>query len=186
MDPYSQKLLLDWFVELETPLGFRAELIEGELYLNPLPNGGHERCISRTVRQVHLDSRTPMMFSANKGLTLKNADGRPQDHVIPDGTFVARADRLFREAPPWMPSAGVRMVMEVTGHRPENDREVKRGCYARGGIPLYLLIDRGAAQSTLFRDPWNDDYREHHTRPFGKPLPLPTPFEFELDTSDFL
>ncbi|MBQ1093740.1 Uma2 family endonuclease [Streptomyces sp. B93] len=186
MDGYSQKLLRDWFVELETPPGFRAELIEGELLLNPLPIGKHEHCISGTLSQIYRNSRADMMFSGSKGLTLGNADGLPQDHVIPDGTFVTRADRLFRGAPPWMPCEGVHMVMEVTGFRPSADREIKRRCYARGGIPLYLLIDRETRQSTLFRDPQNDDYRDHDTRPFGTPLPLPTPFEFELDTSDFL
>lgn len=30
VDPYTQKLLLDWFLALDTPEGFRAELIEGE------------------------------------------------------------------------------------------------------------------------------------------------------------
>ncbi|GHG07841.1 hypothetical protein [Streptomyces albogriseolus] len=31
-----------------------------------------------------------------------------------------------------------------------------------------------------------DAYREHRTRPLGKPLTLPEPFEFDLDTADFL
>ncbi|MFC8438534.1 hypothetical protein ACFUJT_10065 [Streptomyces griseoincarnatus] len=31
-----------------------------------------------------------------------------------------------------------------------------------------------------------DEYREHRTRPLGKPLALPGPFAFDLDTADFL
>ena len=78
------------------------------------------------------------------------------------------------------------MVLEVTSTKPRAHREAKRRCYARGGIPLYLLVDREASSITLFSAPEKDDYREHSTRPLGKPIALPEPFAFELDTSDFL
>ncbi|MFJ4057520.1 hypothetical protein [Streptomyces albogriseolus] len=41
-------------------------------------------------------------------------------------------------------------------------------------------------RSRLFGDPEGDAYRERRTRPLGKPLTLPEPFEFDLDTADFL
>lgn len=85
-----------------------------------------------------------------------------------------------------MPCDGVAMVLEVTSTKPRIDREAKRRCYARGGIPLYLLVDRDVSSITLFSDPERDDYRQHCTLPFGKPLALPEPFAFELDTTDFL
>jgi len=78
------------------------------------------------------------------------------------------------------------MVLEVTSTKPQAVREAKRRCYARGGVPLYLLLDRDTAQITLFSSPEKDDYREHCTRPFGKPLTLPAPFAFELETTDLL
>ncbi|WP_435280801.1 Uma2 family endonuclease [Streptomyces koelreuteriae] len=185
-DPYTRKLLLDWFVELDTPEGFRAELVEGEFVLTPVPDGHHEHCISRIVRQLHRRSEFDLQFSGNKGLKLGQAHGLPQDHVIPDGTIVARAPRLFRGAPPWMPCEGVTMVLEVTFTRPDIDSEVKRRCYARGGIPLYLLVDRDASSTTLFSEPEKDDYRRLCTAAFGRPLTLPDPFAFDLDTTDFL
>ncbi|MGC0341181.1 hypothetical protein RKD20_006215 [Streptomyces sp. SLBN-8D4] len=85
-----------------------------------------------------------------------------------------------------MPCNGVAMVLEVTSPKPQADREAKRRCYARGGIPLHLLVDRDTDSVTLFSDPEKDDYREHWTRPFGKALTLPEPFAFELETADFL
>jgi Uma2 family endonuclease len=185
-DPYTQQLLLDWFVELDTPEGFRAELIEGEFILTSLPDGHHEHCISRIVNQLHRRSEPDLQFSGNKGLKLGRRDGHPQDHVIPDGTIVARAPRLFRGAPPWMPCEGVTMVLEVTFTRPEIDRVVKRRCYARGGIPFYLLVDRDTSSTTLFTEPENDDYLRFTTVAFGRPIALPNPFAFDLDTTDFL
>ena len=52
MDPITRKLLLDWFVELDTPEGLRAELVEGELVVTPVPDGHHEHCVSQLVVQT--------------------------------------------------------------------------------------------------------------------------------------
>ncbi|WP_328944943.1 Uma2 family endonuclease [Streptomyces sp. NBC_00250] len=178
--------LLEGFLALETPEGFRAELIEGEIVVTPPPDGDHEDYISRIVTQVIRKSVTGMDFSGNKGLTLKEAPGAPRDHVIPDGTFAPEARRLFRGADSWMPCEGVALVLEVTSRRPNVDRDIKRRCYARGGIPLYLLVDRDTSTVTLFSDPEDGEYLRRDLAPFGKSLPLPAPFGFDLETADFL
>ncbi|MEU3843355.1 Uma2 family endonuclease [Streptomyces sp. NPDC028635] len=186
-EPLTQEeVLLEGFLALDTPEGFRAELVEGEIVVTPPPDGDHEDYIELIVNQVYRRSRTDMQFSGNKGLKLRSGGGCPKDHVIPDGTFAPRKLRLYRGADPWMPCDGVAMVLEVTSTRPKGDREAKRRCHARGGIPLYLLIDREASSVTLFSDPEKDEYREQCTRPLGKALALPEPFAFELETSDFL
>jgi Uma2 family endonuclease len=186
-EPLTQaEVLLEGFLALDTPEGFRAELIEGEIVVTPPPDGDHEDYINQIVKQVIRRSRTDMDYSGNKGLKLQSGGGCPKDHVIPDGTFAATELRLYRGADSWMPCDGVAMVLEVTSTRPKADREDKRRCYARGGIPLYLLVDREASSTTLFSDPENDDYRQLCTLPFGKPLTLPEPLAFDLDTTDFL
>ncbi|MFM9451701.1 Uma2 family endonuclease [Streptomyces europaeiscabiei] len=182
----EEEVLLEGFLALRTPEGLRAELIEGEIVVTAPSDGDHEDCIGLIVSQVMKRSRTEMQFSGNKGLRLGKADGCPKDYVIPDGTFAVQALRLYRGADPWMPCQGVSMVLEVTSTRPEVDREVKRRCYARAGTPLYLLVDRDASAVTLLSDPRQGDYRERHTVPFGKPIALPEPFTFDLDTADFL
>ncbi|MDT9693126.1 Uma2 family endonuclease [Streptomyces sp. P9(2023)] len=178
-------VLLEGFLALDTPEGFRAELIEGEIVVTPPPDGDHEDYINVIVKQVIRRSAIDVDFSGNKGLTLEGIPDAPKDHVIPDGTFAPNELRLYRGADSWMPCEGVAMVLEVTSSRPNRDRETKRRCYARGDIPLYLLVDRGATSVTLFTDPAGGDYRERHMVPFGKPLPLPDPFGFDLETADF-
>ncbi|MGW0701298.1 Uma2 family endonuclease [Streptomyces sp. NPDC002867] len=186
-EPLTQaQFLLEDFLALDTPEGYRAELIEGEIVVTPPPDGDHEDYISLIVTQVIRRSRSDMMFSGNKGLTLKEAPGAPKDHVIPDGTFAPRELRLYRGADSWMPCEGVAMVLEVTSRRAKVDREVKRRGYARGGVPLYLLVDRDTSTVTLFSEPEDGDYRQHNLAPFGKPLPLPEPFGFDLETAEFL
>ncbi|MFE7890613.1 Uma2 family endonuclease [Streptomyces sp. NPDC057412] len=186
-EPLKQEdVLLEGFLALHTPEGFRAELVEGEIVVTPPPDGDHEDCIGLIVEQVILNSRTRMQFAGTKGLVLGRGEGFPRDRVIPDGTFAPRDRRLYRGADPWMPCDGVSMVLEVTSTKPRSDREAKRRCYARAGLPLYLLVDREESSITLFSDPGTDDYRGRCTRPLGKPLTLPAPFAFELETTDLL
>ncbi|MEV5317421.1 Uma2 family endonuclease [Streptomyces sp. NPDC052687] len=182
----QEEILLEGFLALDTPEGFRAELIEGEIVVTPPPDGDHEHCISRIVRQVIRRSVTDMDFSGNKGVRLRFAADCLRDHVIPDATFAPAELDLYKSADPWMPCDSVAMVLEVTSTKPQVDRETKRHCYARAGIPLHLLVDRDVASVTLFSDPGKRDYRELRTVPFGKSLTLPDPFGFDLDTSDFL
>ncbi|MFJ5778713.1 Uma2 family endonuclease [Streptomyces sp. NPDC093094] len=186
-EPLTQEdVLLEGFLALDTPEGFRAELIEGEIVVTPPPDGDHEKYISRIIRQVIKRSRSEMDFSGNKGLKMRSGGACPKNHLIPDATVGPVELDLFGGADPWMPPEGVALVLEVTSTRPAADRETKRRCYARAGIPLYLLVDRDASSLTLFSDPKTEDYREHITLPFGKPLSLPEPFGFDLETADFL
>lgn len=178
--------LLHIFLSIDPLEGFRAELLEGEIIVTPPRDGDHEKYISRVVRQVIKRSRVDMDFSGNKGLKLVSGGGCPKNHAIPDVTFGAMELDLFGNADPWMPCDGVAMVLEVTSTKPKADRETKRRCYARGGIPLYLLVDRETSSVTLFSNPEGDDYRRHCTLPFGDPLTIPEPFAFDLDTTDFL
>ncbi|MGW4771346.1 Uma2 family endonuclease [Nocardia sp. NPDC004278] len=180
-------VLLEGFHALETPEGFRAELIEGDIIVTPPPDGNHEQNISTLIRQVYRQSATEFSFSGHKGLLLDRGGLCPKNHLIPDGVFVP--DGAFIDEPSWMSVGKVVMVVEVTSSKPDWDRKTKRYCYARGAVPLYLLIDRQQQTITLLGEPGGEadliDYRSEIRVPFGKPLELPDPFSFTLETVDF-
>lgn len=187
--PSEGAFLEEAFLALETPPGYRAELIEAEIVVTPPPSGDHEDCLDTVVRQVLFQSATSMSASGHKGLVLPSGQGGGRrSHLIPDATFAPRELRLFRGAPSWMRPAGVAMVVEITSSNPQRDREDKRRCYARGAIPHYLLVDRETGTVTLYGDPTPAsapaDYQSVFAVPFGKSVPLPEPFGFELDTSE--
>ncbi|MBO8184553.1 Uma2 family endonuclease [Streptomyces spirodelae] len=185
-EPLSQEeLLLEGFLALDTPEGYRAEFIEGDIVVTPPPDGDHESHISVVVKQVTRKSATDMDVSGNKGLKLERGGRCPKNYVIPDATWTPTSARLFWGAEPWMPAEGVAMVAEVTSTRPERDRDTKRHCYALAGIPLYLLVDRERGSVTLFSEPGNDDYQQVVTMPFGKEIEVPAPFSMTLETTDF-
>ncbi len=179
--------LLEGFLALDTPEGFRAELIDGEIVVTPPPLGDHEGCIAKIIRQVIRYSATELECSGNKGLKVPGTEGLPSNHVIPDITFVSAEADPFRGAASWMPADNdaIVMVVEVTSSRATQDRQAKRTGYARAGIPFYLLVDRDERTVTLFSGTDRTDYRHTDQVPFGKSLPLPEPFEIELDTSGF-
>ncbi|MGH3387475.1 MAG: Uma2 family endonuclease [Actinomadura sp.] len=187
-EPYSpEDVLLDGFLALKTPEGFRAELIDGEIVVSPPPGGHHEHIISRIVEQALRESQARMDFSGNRGLLLPSGGSCPKSHAIPDGVFAPRELALFAaDAASFMRPDGLALVIEVTSSHPGLDREGKRHCYARGGIPLYLLVDREKGTVTLFSEPAGDDYTESHAGVFGKVIELPAPFSFGLDTEDLL
>ncbi|MFI0447986.1 Uma2 family endonuclease [Actinomadura sp. 6N118] len=182
-----EQALLDGFLKLDTPEGYRAEFIEGEIVVSPPPIGDHEMIFSRITWQVMRESRMDMDVSGNKGLELARGSRCTKNHLIPDAVFAPKDLDLFAGAESWMPSDGVAMVVEVTSGKPEKDRGVKRHCYAKAGIPLYLLVDRADRVVALFSEPDRDaeDYREDIRLTFGKAIDLPEPFGFTLETNEF-
>ncbi|MDT0270127.1 Uma2 family endonuclease [Streptomyces sp. DSM 44915] len=171
---------------LDVPEGFRVEVYEEEIVVTPPPDGDHEYIVAALTREVLLHAGTAMLSAGNKGLLLPRGGLFPLNRMVPDATFAPVAANPFRGAPAWMEPEGVSMVVEVTSSRPERDRFDKRRAYAQGGIPLYLLVDRDRGTSTLFSAPTQQDYAQQHRVPLGKPLPLPDPFAFDLDTGRLL
>ena len=172
--------VLSAFLDLDVSAGYRAELIEGEILVTPPADGDHADCTGRIVRQIVRRSPAELYASWTKGLVT------PLGHFIPDLTVAPRG--LFRNMVPWARPDGVLMVVEVTSSRPEKDRDAKRRGYAAAGIPFYLLVDRSQGTVTLFADPRKPEEQDYLTVtrvPFGKPLDLPEPFAFALDTAVF-
>jgi Uma2 family endonuclease len=176
VDRSDEDDLLEAFLALETPEGFKAELIEGEIVVTPPPDGDHETAIGRIVRQVNRQCSAELDFAGGKGLIV------PTGRFIPDGTFAVYGAMLGRES--WSKPEGVLMVLEVTSSRPGKDREQKRLGYAAAGIPLYLVVDRQRDQVVLHSEPRHGDYTVVATVALGDPLRLPQPFDFELDTAE--
>ncbi|MGW4740924.1 Uma2 family endonuclease [Nocardia xishanensis] len=104
-----------------------------------------------------------------------------------DGAVAPRG--YFRAEPPWADASGVVLILEITSGRDrdaEVDRVEKRDAYAQAAIPVYLLVDRHHGEVTVFWAPGQGHYAQQATAKFGAPLHLPAPFDFELDTADFL
>jgi Uma2 family endonuclease len=165
------------------PLGWRVELIEGEICVTPPANGEHEGIVSRLNRQIIRKDPDDFLFTYT-GIGLNVPGASKTGHVVPD--LVVAPDGCFDDEKQWHDSLPVLLVAEVTSPgTADRDRDKKIRGYARAGIPIYLLIDREEAEVVVYSEPSDDDYTQAPKHKLGLTVPLPAPFGFELDTSKF-
>src|SRR5690606_5352674 len=166
---------------LDAPPGYRAEILGDEgIVMSPTPSGLHQHNVwlldellhphlpPGTRTEGHLEVR---MFGIGRS-------------VIPD-LFVAPVEVLATPEH-WVPPEEVLLAAEVVSPgSKEHDRSRKLGIYPAAAIPLYLLIDPLRGAVTLYATPEDGEYRESETVTFGKPVEIPEPFGFALDTGVF-
>ncbi|WP_194924550.1 Uma2 family endonuclease [Catenulispora pinisilvae] len=153
---------------------YRAELIAGEIIVNPPPHGTHEQVFAKLNNQLVKKSAIEIEVSGHRGIET------PLGDYIPDMT-ITEPD-TFGGKPPWGSPEGILLLVEITSSMRASDRVAKRRAYAAAGIPFYLLVDRQNVESVLFSQPDVEaqDYRADIRVPFGSDLELPAPFSFTL------
>ena len=121
---------------LDLPEGWRAEIIDGALYVSKAPGWDHQGVIVRLLRVLGAwaDERGG---AGNAGIGVLYAD---DDNVIPDVVWIS-AERLAKglDAAGHLTQVGPELVIEVVSPGSENarrDREAKLALYSRGATPL--------------------------------------------------
>ncbi|TDD72004.1 Uma2 family endonuclease [Jiangella aurantiaca] len=175
--------LLHAWLSIDTPEGWRAEIVDGEMVVAPRPGVPHNVILD--VVNKALIRRCPDTFGVFQtlGVTVPTARGA----YVPD-LCVILLDRLPRDAE-YVPAELLLLAVEVTSMRnADHDRKAKKWGYAHAGVPLYLLIDRfddDGPTVSLFSSPVDGAYSETSTVRFGKAITLPEPFGLEISTSAF-
>jgi Uma2 family endonuclease len=115
----------------------RAELIDGEIHVTPSSTPRHQDVLQR-------------LLAALEGWVRPRGLGRawvaPLDVFLPSGDGV-QPDLLFVSAarlaivPDWVRGAPDLVVEVVSRSHPERDRIVKRGVYARSGVPEHWIAE---------------------------------------------
>ncbi|MEU5596471.1 Uma2 family endonuclease [Streptomyces sp. NPDC020298] len=167
--------------ELHTPPGYKAELIRGKIVVSPWPK---LRCMKamRSLR-LQLESHVPGGHDVDAAPFLFTFPGcerafGPALHVADESAFEAEG----RHAD----GAALSLVAELTSDSTEDaDWLDKLETYGRI-VPVYLLLDMHVQEINAFWDPSPRGYRSRTNLPFGRPLHVPAPFGFELDTSGFI
>ncbi|MEU8545079.1 Uma2 family endonuclease [Streptomyces sp. NPDC048717] len=165
------------------PKGWRVELIEGEIYVTPPANSGHEKIVTELVEQV-VARRTDKRLRNSTGIGLNVPGASSTGHVIPDLVIAPRDS--FEAQENWNPTHSVLLVAEVTSaSTASRDRVQKIRGYARAGIPVYLVIDRQSDEVIVCSDPVGDHYARRTVHRLGTVVPLPDPLGFAIDTAEF-
>lgn len=164
--------------------GLRAEVIEGKMIVSPVGSPEHG-WIAADLHDALLPLRREHGWRGSVGNVSVCIEG-PRDSCTPDYMLSAP------DCPRWgrleLLSSGVLMVVEVVSPgSTHTDYHEKPRVYAKGRVPVYLLIDPISDEPgvTVFSKPADDVYATTTRVTMGSPITLPEPVDFELDTSIF-
>lgn len=166
----------------------RVEYVdEGVLLVMNPPAIEHRMIVRSIVEEIILakaSGKTPVKWvvdSENFQWDLPDGSGR---FYVPDLVVSRPGARTTEDQ-----RAAIAMVVEVTSPASAdtvyNDRVVKPGQYAKGGISLYLLVDQERDSWTLHGLGDQPGYQIIAAGKYGESIPLPVPFGFSVTTTDW-
>lgn len=153
--------------------GNRYEVIDGALYMTTAPSNYHQWINMRLLQSVGFpaqDRGLGYAFSAPIGLLMPGCDPVQPDFVLVrrENAGIIR-DRRIRGVPD--------LIAEILSPtNPEQDTVVKRGVYARAGLPEYWIL-RPATRDVLVcwqPEPALGDYTQVHLVAVDAELVSPT------------
>jgi Uma2 family endonuclease len=156
----------------------KVEIIDGRIVVREVPTTDHARTIFRLLTQL-------MPFVTERGWEIWQEValflGPQVDRYRPDLLVVPR------DPPRWgddhvYGNATYLVVEVVSKSSVRDDHEVKPRACARGGVPLYLVVDAFAGRVRLLSHPGKDGYGHEVDVKLGEPLDLPAPWELTLET----
>ena len=166
----------------------RVEYVdEGALLIMNPPGIEHRRIVRSIVRTVILAYHTgqaTVNWAVDENFQWEFADGSrrffiPEIVLIHPDAVTADEER-----------ASIVLAVEVTSPPSRdavfNDRTVKPVQYAKGGVPLYLLVDQEAGQWALHGlAPGWQRYQIVAEGAYGEDIALPEPLGFVIPTADW-
>ncbi|WP_234343882.1 Uma2 family endonuclease [Streptomyces sp. WM6372] len=165
---------------MDTPDGYKAELIRGKIIVSPFSKLRYSRRM-RLLRE-QLQAHVPEGQFADTSLFLFRFEAAERGYG-PD-LYVAD-EAAFEQEGLHADGAALSLVGEFTSVSTRDaDWNEKLDVYGRL-VPVYLVVDMQDSEITCFWDPSPHGYRSRTTVSFGKPLQIPSPFDFSLDTSGF-
>jgi Putative restriction endonuclease len=163
------------------PDGLHAEVIEGEVIVSAATPAGRHAKIVLAVRRAFARQGIDNLFE-NTTLLVEHDEAE----YVPD---LARWPEHLIDGDTWeFPAAECAFALEVvSGERPgrrQRDYQKAPG-YARGGVPVLLLIDSVERTCTLFTEPKAGEYSVRQIVKFGERLSIPADGRtVELRTGD--
>lgn len=164
--------------------GCRAEIINGTLVVNPLPDATHARCLTDLLLALPHETGGAV---AVHGLGLWLSTGE-HDHVVPDLSVVDEDFTDHEVTYNCLPASVFRMVAEITSANPTYETVVKSLAYAGAGVPVYLIGDRTQREAVLLTEPLEGSYRRRAVYRPGESFMLPESVgaEVEIDVDTLL
>lgn len=180
--PDSDELddLFEALERMPVPEGYKAEIVEGTVYMSP-QRYGHWEIIRRVVRALEDQFGMAVTVLSDVRIDFPGyQNGFCADVAkLRDGA-TTDSDGRWRHQ-------DVEFVAEVISRGTgANDYGPKRRAYATAGVPVYLIADPYTAKCHLHTEPAGESYERELTVAFGQPIDMTkTPLSFELSTENF-
>jgi Uma2 family endonuclease len=141
---------------LKLPAGWRAEVIDGELFVSKAPSWDHEDVVYNVLYQLHRWA-SAHGGRANGGVGVIYAD---DDDVIPDVVWVSE-ERFKRalDGAGHLRNVGPDLAVEVVSPGPSNatrDYKTKLALYSRRDAREYWVVDPQRRAVQVFTRPGGD------------------------------
>ena len=134
----------------------RVELIDGEL-VDKMGKTAAHGWVAKEVLKA-LESRLPAGWTSRKDEPVRLPD---YDEPEPDVAIVRGVDADYEFRLP--AAADVALVVEVSASTLGQDRGQKLSASARGGIPVYWIVNLIDRQLEVYSRPGKNGYRSHKT-----------------------
>ena len=160
----------------------RAEVIDGELIVSPIPVIWHEEACQWLLFSFQEACQANDWWGDMHGEIFLP----PTEDLIEPDFMVLRDGSTLQDLESRRPLDRVLLAAEVvSASSVQRDRAVKPRACALAGIPLYLLVNRFTKPVTisLHSEPGRDGYAKVITVTAGEELTLPAPFGRMLSTS---
>ncbi|THV40835.1 Uma2 family endonuclease [Glycomyces buryatensis] len=166
--------------EVEAP-HHNVEVFGGKIVVSPWSRWTYAKPMESMLEQLR--RHAPEGYSAREA-PFKFIFPAMHGALGPD-LYVVDLDMAENDTP-FAPSESLVLVGEFTSPSTRrDDLTSKLDIYGRSDVPVYLLFDMKKRELTVYSDPSERGYQTHTTVLFGKPVTVPAPFDFELDTSAF-
>lgn len=170
--------LLELVASMPEHDGFRYEILDGELIVNPPATWQHENRVRRLHRAILRAMPDGWAEYTGAGLLIAG------ERVVPD---LAIVDAELPDVEQQWGEASVRLVIEIesitTKHR---DRKFKSEIYARQGIDAYWRVEKNGATHVYTLPRPDGTWDSLVTVRPGETLKVTVPFEVELAPAEWM
>jgi Uma2 family endonuclease len=174
----------DWTVDDLADLpedGNRYEILDGSLFVSPMPALPHGRVVSRLHRSLVLQAPDTVAVVQNMGVLRHLVS---QTYLVPD-LMIILDETLDRAGNALRPNEALVVVEVISPRREAIDLVTKRHYYATMEIPQYWVVDPVTANLMVMRTPKDGAYREEIGIDAGATWATDDPFSLSLNPADF-
>ncbi|MFF3007355.1 Uma2 family endonuclease [Kitasatospora sp. NPDC057940] len=152
--------------------GHRVEVLGGEVSIEPVPDVGHARVLTRVMRACVRSGLDDGDFEVFERIAIRLPTG-PDDFAMPDLSIVDAAIHDHLVTYNCYHPKCFRLVLEVTSAALSSDLTRKPAVYARAGVPGYVIVDRVDRRVLVLTEPVNGAYRGQVVHGPGQVFTLP-------------